>query len=339
VDTSGWRVAVVGSGANGSSIGADLVDAGVDVTFVEQWPAHVAAMRRDGLTIRTPDRERTVEPRVIHLCEVAELRHPFDVVLIVMKAYDTRWAAELIAPHVAASGVVAAVQNGMTTDAAAAAVGADRAVGTVIEISATMTEPGVVHRHTPAERSWFAVDASPRADVVAELLAHSGRVERFADIDSAKWMKLVSNTSVLVPTALLGMPMLDAVRVQGMRAVMIAAGIEAVAVGRARGHTPLPIFGLTAADLGADDALVETMLDVLYDRFVVAGATTTVLQDWTKGRRSEVDDVNGIVVSEGERLGIATPMNRAIVDVGHRIERGELSPKPANARLLTAAAG
>ncbi len=334
VDSSGWRVAVVGSGANGSSIGADLVDAGVDVTLVEQWPAHVAAMRRDGLTILTPDRERTVEPRVIHLCEVAELRHPFDVVLIVMKAYDTRWAAELIAPHLAPRGVVAAVQNGMTTDAAAAAVGADRAVGTVIEISATMTDPGVVHRHTPTERSWFAVDASPHADVVAELLAHSGRVERFADIASATWMKLVSNTSVLVPTALLGMPMLDAVAVPGMRDAMLAAGREALAVGKARGHSPLPIFGLTEADLGAEERLVETMLDVLYERFVVAGATTTVLQDWTKGRRSEVDGINGLVASEGERLGIPTPVNRAIVAAGHRIERGELTPAPEHASLL-----
>jgi 2-dehydropantoate 2-reductase len=59
-----------------------------------------------------------------------------------------------------------------------------------------------------------------------------------------------------------------------------------------------------------------------------------VLQDWTKGRRSEVDDINGLVASEGERLGIATPVNRAIAQVGHRVERGDLRPDPLNARLL-----
>jgi 2-dehydropantoate 2-reductase len=334
LDSDHVRVAVLGGGANGASIGADLIGAGADVTLIEQWPAHVEAMRRSGLTIRMPDRDVSVEPRVIHLCEVAELRHPLDIVLIVMKAYDTRWAAELVAPHLSSTGVVAAVQNGMTTGAVAAAVGADRAVGTVIEVSATLAEPGIVQRHTPPERSWFAVDSSPHADGVAALLAHAGGVARFDDIDSAKWMKLVSNSSVLVPTASLGLPMLEAIRVPGMRATMVAAGNEALAVGRARGHASLPIFGLTEEDLTAEDRLVETMLDVLYDRFVVAGATTTVLQDWTKGRRSEVDDINGVVATEGERLGIPTPVNRAIVQIGHRIERGDLRPEPQNARLL-----
>ncbi|MFH8249407.1 ketopantoate reductase family protein [Microbacterium sp. B2969] len=332
---SGERIAILGAGANGASIGADLIAAGLDVTLIEQWPAHVEAMRSHRLLIRMPDREVTVEPYVVHLCEVAELRHPFDVVLVVMKAYDTRWAAELIAPHIADDGIVAAVQNGMTTDAVAAAVGEHRATGTVIEVSATMTEPGRVDRHTPPERSWFAVDDDPRGERVGELLRHAGRVDMFADIGSAKWMKLVSNASVLVPTAALGLPMLDAIRVAGMRELMLAAGREALAVGRARGHGIPPIFGLTPADVADESGVVETMLDALYERFVVAGATTTVLQDWTKGRHSEVDDLNGLVVNEGARLGIPTPANAAVVEVAHRIERGVLDPRPENAALLT----
>lgn len=332
---SGLRVAVLGSGANGSSIGADLLQAGVDVTLVEQWPAHVEAMRADGLTIIQSDVTRTVRPEVLHLCEVAEVRHPFDAVLVVMKAYDTRWAAELISSVLAPDGVVAAVQNGLTTDAVAAAVGEARTVGTVIEVSATMTDPGVVHRHTPPERSWFAVDAAARGDRVAELLAHAGTVARFDDIASAKWMKLVSNASVLVPTALLAAPMLDAIDVPGMRATMIEAGREALAVGRARGHGMLPIFGLDERDLAEPDVLVERMLDILYDRFVVAGATTTVLQDWRKGRRSEAEDINGRVVAEGARLGIPTPVNAEIVRLAREVEGGAIEPSPALAYALT----
>lgn len=328
------RIAIVGAGANGASIGADLIAAGLDTTLIEQWPAHVEEMRRRGLAIEMTDRTLHVEPRVLHLCEVAGVRHPFDVVLVVMKAYDTRWAAELIAPMVADDGVVAAVQNGMTTDAAAAAVGAHRAVGTVIEVSSTMDEPGRVRRHTPPERSWFAVAAGAHGDRVAELLAHSGTVARFDDIDSAKWMKLVSNCSVLVPTAALGLPMSDAIGVTGMRELMIRAGQEALDVGVARGHTPMPIFGLTDADLEDRGAIVEMMLDVLYERFVVAGATTTVLQDWRRGRRSEAGDLNGFVAAEGARLGVPTPANRSILEVAQRIERGELAPDPSNAAAL-----
>lgn len=330
-------MAVLGSGANGSSIGADLVDAGVDVTLIEQWPAHVEAIRADGLTIIEPQRTRTVRPRTLHLCQVAEERHPFDVVLIVMKAYDTRWAAELVTSVLASDGVVAAVQNGLTTDAVVAAVGPERTVGTVIEVSATMSDPGVVHRHTPPERSWFAVDAHAHGDRVAELLAHAGAVARFEDIASAKWMKLVSNASVLVPTALLGAPMLDAIAVPGIRETMRDAGHEALAVGRARGHALLPIFGLGQDDLADPDRVVDRMLDVLYDRFVVAEATTTVLQDWRKGRRSEAEDINGLIAAEGAGLGIPTPVNERIVQLAREVESGAREPGAANAAALTGA--
>ena len=318
-------IAVLGAGANGASIGADLSAAGLDPVLIEQWPAHVEAMRRDGLRIEMPSGTRHVRPRTLHLCEVATLREPIDLVLLVTKAYDARWAAALIEPYLAPDGAIAAVQNGMTTETVADVVGADRCVGAVIEISSTMTDPGIVHRHVDPERSWFAVDAtSPRGPEVADILSHSGEVARVDDIASAKWMKLVSNASVLVPTAALGLPMIDAIEVPGMRELMLEAGREALRV--VGDHRVLPIFGLTLESIATSPDVVETMLDALYTRFTVPGATTTVLQDWRKGRHSEVDDINGAVVAAGRRGGIPTPVNEAIVEVGHAIERGDIEP-------------
>ena len=334
-------IAIVGSGANGASIGADLLTAGVDVTLIEQWPAHVEVMRESGLTIEQPERTLHVRPRTLHLCEVAILRRRFDVVLMLMKAYDSRWAAELVRPYLAEDGILAGVQNGMTTDVIADVVGPARTMGTVIEISSTMYEPGRVLRHIGPERSWFAVgsiDAAAehrRADI-AGLLAHSGTVAVVDDIRATKWMKLISNATVLVPTAAVGLPMQDAVEHPGMRELMLRAGAEARDVGAALGYPLLPIFGLSAADVARPETVVETLLDHLYRGFVIPGATTTVLQDWTKGRHSEVDDINGEVVAQGARLGIPTPVNAAITEVAHRIERGELAPGTENVGLLQA---
>ena len=336
------RVAVLGTGANGASIAADLTAAGRDVTLIEQWPAHVEKMRADGLRIEMPGRTLEVPVRAHHLCQVAELRRPFDVVLILVKAYDTRWAGELIRPLVAAAGVVAGVQNGMTAGVVADVFGTERAVGCVIECSAAMSEPGVIDRHTPPARSWFAVGhrgAGPSGHVaaVAELLGHSGTVEVVDDIGSAKWMKLVSNCTTLVTTAILGEPMLAALKREAMRDLMLAAGREALAAGLARGHEVTPIFGLTAADVADRDRVVERMLEALYEGFVLPNTLTTVLQDWSKGRRSEVDELNGAVVAA---LGpTAAPVNAAVVAVAHRIERGELRPDPANYALLAELAG
>lgn len=331
IDQPVLRTVIVGTGANGASVAADLIEAGQDVTLVEQWPAHVEAMRADGLVVRWPERELVVHPRVLHLCQVAELRETFDVVLLMVKAYDARWAAELVRPLLAADSLVAGVQNGMTAAAIADVVGEERAVGTVIEVSSTMTDPGVVERHTPPADSWFAVGRttpSGREERIAGVLRHAGRVEVVDDIVAAKWMKLVSNCTTLVTTGMTGLSMADAIEVPGLRELMLRAGQEALDVGQALGLPVLPIFGLPAAAVDDLDAVVETLLDALYTGFVRPGATTTVLQDWTKGRRSEAGDLHGEVVRHGAALGIPTPASAAILATAHGIERGELAPSP-----------
>ncbi len=333
------RIAVLGSGANGSAIGADLTLAGLDVVLVDQWPEHVEAMRSRGLTIRLPEETRHVPVRTHHLCEVATLRERFDVVLIVMKAYDARWAAQLIEPYVASDGLVVAVQNGMSADVVADVVGPARSLASVIEITSQLFEPGVVERHSPWSRSWFAVGSlgpqtHGREHVVADLLRHSGPVDVVDDIRAAKWMKLVSNCTTLVPTAILGLPMTAAAEVPGMRALMVRAGQEALDVGRALGHPVLPIFGLGPDDLVERDRVVDTLLDTLFAGFVLAHSTTTILQDWRKGRHSEADDINGEVVRRAAQLGLAAPVNAAVVEIAHRIERGDLAPDRGNVDLL-----
>jgi 2-dehydropantoate 2-reductase len=284
-----------------------------------------------------------LEQRVtaIHLCEVAEVKQPFDVVLMLMKAYDTRWSAELIKPVLAADGLLAGVQNGFSADVIADVVGPERTIGCVIECSAQMDLPGVIKRDTPPEKSWFAIGSLSEATAgregeVAELLAHAGNAEVVDDIRSAKWMKLVSNATTLVTTAILGEPMMASLKHEAMRDLMIVSGREALAAGLAQGYEIQPIFGLTADDLADEDQVVEKLLDTLFAGFVLPSTTTTILHDWSKGRRSEVDDINGAVVAQ---LGDAAPVNQAVVEMAHRIERGDLEPQIENYAELASLAG
>lgn len=338
------RIAVLGAGANGASIGADLTAAGLDVTLIEQWPAHVEAMRAQGVLINTPAESYRVPVRVHHLCEVATLREPFDVVLTLVKAYDSRWAAELIKPLLRQDGLLVGVQNGMTVDDITDVVGEQRTLGCVIEISSMMFEPGIVERHSGKDRSWFAIGAtSPsvegREEEVASLLRHAGTVEVVDDIRSTKWMKLVSNSTTLVTTAILGLPMLDAVAIPEMRDLMLRSGREALEAGRLQGYTALPIFGLSQSDVDGAADLVDTLLDTLLGNFVMPTTKTTILQDWMKGRRSEVGDINGRVVRAMQEHGRPAPVNSAVVDLARRIENGELEPGPQNLDLLLESSG
>ena len=333
------KIAVLGAGANGASIGADLSRAGLDVVLIDHWPEHVQAMRTHGARIEMPDETLVVPVRAYNLCDVCTFRDRFDIVLLVTKAYDTRWCCQLIEPYLKPEGLVAGVQNGMTVDTIAEVVGAERTMGCVIEISSMMFDPGVVQRHSPPSRSWFAVGGiSPattgREEEIASLLRLSGTVEIVDDIRASKWMKLVSNATTLVTTAILGVPMIEAARMPGMRDLMLRSGQEALDAGAMIGHRVLPIFGLSEADVRQTNRLVEVLLDTLLAGFVLPHTKTTVLQDWMKGRHSEVDDLNGLVAAAHAQRGAHAPVNAAVVEIAHLIETGELKPGPQNLRLL-----
>jgi 2-dehydropantoate 2-reductase len=128
--------------------------------------------------------------------------------------------------------------------------------------------------------------------------------------------------------------MLDALAVPGLRELMLRSGQEALDTGPALGFRPMPIFGLTPAEVAEPTRIVEVLLDTLYAGFVRPGATTTILHDWQKGRRSEAEDINGEVVAAQVRLGGRAPVNAAVVEIAHRIERRELLPGPGNLELL-----
>ena len=125
---------MLGAGANGASIGADLTKAGLDVVLIDQWPEHVQAMRTHGLRIEMPGETLQLPVRAYNLCDVCTFTEQFDIVLLVTKAYDTRWSCQLIEPYLKTDGIVAGVQNGMTVDVIADVVGPARTIGCVIEI-------------------------------------------------------------------------------------------------------------------------------------------------------------------------------------------------------------
>jgi 2-dehydropantoate 2-reductase len=288
-----------------------------------------------------PTMSSTTAVQALHLCDVATLRVRFDLVFVVVNAYDTRWACELIKPYLAPDALVVGLQNGMTIDVMTEVVGRERTLGSVIEIAAAMFDPGVVERHTPVSGTWFALGgldpvAHRRAHEVAEVLAHAGAVAVVDDIRSAKWMKLVVNSAELVTSACLDLPLLQAAQVPGMHDFMLRAGKEAVRTSMDLGLSIVPIFGLDDVDPDQPELFVERMLDAVYTQWSLPHTLTTVLQDWRKGRHSEVDELNGYVVQERARLGGSAPANARTVEVAHRIESGDLKPGVENAELLLA---
>jgi 2-dehydropantoate 2-reductase len=171
-------------------------------------------------------------------------------------------------------------------------------------------------------------------ETIASLLHHSGSVEISDDIEAAKWMKLVSNATPVVTSAILGLSIADASAIPEMRDVMLCSGQEALDAAVGLGKSIVPIFGLNKDHVKRPETVVEALLDWLLAGFVLPHSMSTVLQDWTKGRRSEVDDINGHVIRAAKHLGWHAGVNAADVELAHAIERRKLDPDPANLELL-----
>lgn len=336
---SNARIAILGTGANGASIGADMIRAGLDVTFIEQWPDHVEAMRTNGLTVHLPHETQNTPITAYHFCQVAELREPFDIVFTSVKTYDTRWVTELIKPLLHDTSIVVGLQNGMTIDAIADIVGPERSVGAVLGIAANMFNPGVVTRQYGPDETWLAVgslDGSVTLAVqaAADALRHAGHVEIPANIRDAKWMKLIANIPEMLPSAILNVPLLTAAGIDGMRPVMDAAAREAYHVAIGLGVTMIPVLGKTAADVPNNDQYAVDLLETILESFSRPDTRVAVLQDWDKGRRAELDAFSGYIVSKQAEAGVETPVNAMILDIAHRVEKGEIAPDPKNAELM-----
>jgi 2-dehydropantoate 2-reductase len=122
-----------------------------------------------------------------------------------------------------------------------------------------------------------------------------------------------------------------------VRAAMDQASREAYAVAQALGVTFMPSLGIAASDVPDSDQYALDLLDAVLARFSQPTTRVAVLQDWDKGRRAELDAFSGYVVKKGLDIGMATPVNQAILDIAKRIESRELTPSWENKALLVAA--
>ena len=329
------RIAVLGAGAIGSSVGADLTKAGLDVTIVDQWPAHVEAMRSSGLHVVMSDEDLHVPVRACHLCDLAATNPVFDIVLLAAKSYDSPWLAPFIKPYLADDGVLVGVQNSMNDDLHASIVGRGRTMGCVVELSAELFTPGHVHRNTPRGGTWFAVGEldgtiTPRAKEIQAIMRNVGKVDLPANIYGAKWTKLMVNSMTMGPFSLLGLRSGDALELPGIYEAAVRLGKETLAVGAALGYRIEPVFGLRADEFaGSNDEVLVTAMKTLLGH-TGKRSRTAPIHDRLKGRRTEMDYINGLVSRKGREVNVPTPCNDAVAEMARQINAGTLPMEAAN---------
>ncbi len=350
------NVVIFGCGAIGGLTAAYLNRAGTPFTLVDPWFQNVETIKRSGLQVTRLSDRFTTKPTVLHVDQIDRLARPIDVLVVAVKSYDTEWVTRLAAPYLAPGAVAISAQNGLNEGRITTILGSERVVGCVVRMSGFLERPGEVLGTTPLTRGAFVLgemdgSSSMRVDQLAALLTPVGGVSIHQDIKSSLWAKLLLNVMLNALAGITGMSTPALWGDSRMVALMIRLGGEAVLVAERLGQvveslTPPGMpngFRLLPADIKAAHLGDEAAAGEVAKCFgaMAAGRAgggeegkASLLQDLIRGRRTEIDYLNGYIVSCGLTTGIDTTMNRAVTDIVHDLEFHHREPTPTGADPL-----
>ena len=296
------RIAVIGAGGVGGYFGARLAAAGNEVTFVARG-AHLEAIRRSGLLVRSPLGEFRAPPASV-VASISELG-PADVVLVAVKLWDTEDVAGQLRSSAAHMAPVLSLQNGVQADGVLRDRLTDEQVlGGVCFISAFIQEPGVVVHNGTLQRivlGPYHDGQKAISDAVLATFRDAGiDAETSDDIERVVWEKFVFLVGLSATTAAVRRP-IGVVRAhEESRRLLREVMAETVAVAQASG-------------VRLDSAFADDRLD--FCDTLPADMTSSMHHDLEQGNRLELPWLSGGVADLADRLGVPAPRNRTVADI------------------------
>jgi 2-dehydropantoate 2-reductase len=303
------KIAVLGAGALGCSIGGTLARSGHAVTLINRNPDFAQAINTEGLRMRTAQGELTVRT---HATTSAQGLGAQDLVIVLVKSFNTReamaGALELVGPDT----VVLSLQNGLGhEDILTELVGRERLLAGKTYVGGVMLAPGHVLSGVVGKETLIGeLDGrlTPRVLAIGEAFNAAGLSTKVSDnILGIIWDKLLVNVATGAIAAITRLTYGPLYQLPEIQETAIAAVQEAMNVAHACG-IPLTTTEAQAAWIKASAGLP-------------ADFKTSMLQSIEKGSMTEIDFINGAVVRQGERHGVATPVNRTLVACIKGIER------------------
>ncbi|MHA2296555.1 MAG: ketopantoate reductase family protein [Candidatus Hodarchaeales archaeon] len=330
------RVVVIGAGAVGGPVAIHMVEHGVDVTLVTKYQELAEKIRNDGLIIEGVERARKVMINAIPRIE--DLDDKFDIVFLAMKATDVEKATKSVLHFIKDDSVIVTLQNGIVEDMVAKIVGASRVIGAVVGWGSTMLEPGLIEKTSHGDFIIGLLDNTGhngRLEQVEELLSYSEDVRITDNIYGALYSKLTINACITGLGAICGLYLGEMLSKRRVRRISMGIITEAVAVAKGLGYDFEKISGLRIPALALSES--ESKLDILKKHaliriigFKYRRLKSSSLQSLERGKKSEIDFLNGYIVRKGKELGIDTPINDACVTIVKEIEQGKRKIVPDN---------
>ena len=290
------RVAVVGAGAVGGYFGGMLARAGVPVVLISR-PPFVDAVNRSGLHLDTLHFQETVHPQASSELSAAA---GADVVLFCVKTTDTAGTSKQLAPVLSPNAVVVSLQNGVNNAEVMRAASGIDAVSAVVYVAASVPAPGRI-KHL-GRGDLVLPSQNHRTAKIADLFRSAEVPCRITDnIEGELWTKLVWNCALNAISGLGRVTYGEIIASADAKQVVEAVVVETLNVARAKG-IHLPGLEDPRAAFAGSFKIAEQM----------SGTRSSTAQDMARGKRTEIDSLNGYVARLGAQLGVPTPVNHAL---------------------------
>ncbi|MDL2224921.1 2-dehydropantoate 2-reductase [Eubacteriales bacterium OttesenSCG-928-M02] len=324
------KTAIYGAGSLGIILGAYIAKNGEEIHLINRNPNQVNALNTDGARV-----VGTVEMTVPATAKLPQdMDEDYDVIFLMTKQQENRETAAFLKDRLSDKGVVVTLQNGLPEPLLAEVLGEERVLGCTVAWGATMIEAGVSQLTSEPDSLTFGLGRMDgKSDemllAVKDLLEKMGPVEIERNFMGARWSKLLINASFSGMSAVLGCTFGEAAKEKKSRICVQRIIKECIDVSRAAGIRIEPVQGKDIVKLldykgGLKRRISFFIIPIAIKKH--AGLKASMLQDLEKGKTTEVDAINGAVSAEGKRVGVATPYNDRVVELIHRMEKGEISP-------------
>ncbi|HSD20930.1 MAG TPA: 2-dehydropantoate 2-reductase [Anaeromyxobacter sp.] len=327
------KILVVGAGALGGLIAARLRASGRTVRIATKDAQTAAKLKASGLHVSGVGGAVSVEMAEIAPLDAYGESDAFDLVVLATKARDAMQVAPKLVRMLGRGGVLLPIQNGGVSQALADHLGLDRILGGLSNLGATMNEPGYYEQRNAGHLLVGELSGgdTARAERVRQAMSGGVEVRVTTNLRGAIWSKLLLNCSVTTIGAIAGRTMREYIALPHGRRLFDLAYDEALTVALASGVHPQrmlvepipPGWSGHSVPGEAHDAWLRDILASYGD------VKPSMLQDFERGRPTEIDFINGYVADVGRTMRIPTPANAAIVETVYAITRGELRPDPS----------
>lgn len=332
------RYAIYGAGSLGTVLGAYITKNGGDIVLVNRNKAHVEELNKNGATI-TGTVEMTVPVKAI---TPDQMEGKYDVILLLTKQLQNKEVVTFLRDYLGEDSVIVTLQNGLPEVGISEIIGENRTMGCTVEWGAMLIKPGVVALTSEPDSLSFHMGkmsgiTEKQFNMVKELLEKMCPVHEEENLIGARWSKLLINATFSGLGTVLGGTFGDVSEDKEAKKTAIACMKECIDVGHAAGATFAPVQGKDITKL----FYYKGKLKRAFGLFLMPIAmkkhreiVPSMLQDLRNGKKCEIDAINGVVCTMGEKYGVKTPVNDRIVEIVKKIEKGELKAEKGNISLF-----